>query len=284
MTTHFAPPLALTIAGLDPTCGAGVGADLKTFAAHHCYGLACVTALTAQNTHGVESFAAVEAGTVARQLECLLGDVRPSAVKIGMLANAAIVKAVAAAIRRFEIGTVVLDPVLRASSGAALLDKAGVAALREELLPLAAVATPNLEEAAELVGQAVENEEQMAEAARALRARGARAVVVTGGHLEKPVDALCVGDEVEMLGGERVRTPHTHGTGCTFSAAVAANLALGKSLHDAVVQAKAYVSAALRAAYAIGGGAGPLNHLFRWQEPVRSKNVDPAPLPEYTTR
>ncbi|MGH9542318.1 MAG: bifunctional hydroxymethylpyrimidine kinase/phosphomethylpyrimidine kinase [Terriglobales bacterium] len=284
MNQFAAPPVALTIAGLDPTCGAGIGADLKTFAANHCYGVAAITALTVQNTQGVRGFTAVAAPVLADQLDCLLADVTPAAIKIGMLANAKLVEAVAAALEKARAGWVVLDPVLRASSGAALVDDAGIEALQRRLLPLVSIVTPNLDEAAALTGLPVTSESQMVEAARALHARGARAVVVTGGHLEKPLDVFFDGGQPLPLGGDRVRTPHTHGTGCTFSAALAANLALGKTLQDAVVQAKAYVCAALRSAYAIGAGPGPLNHLYRFQEPVRPKNIDPAPLPEYTTR
>ncbi|MGH9533753.1 MAG: bifunctional hydroxymethylpyrimidine kinase/phosphomethylpyrimidine kinase [Terriglobales bacterium] len=278
-----APPIALTIAGFDPTGGAGVAADLKTFAANHCYGAACITALTVQNTQTTRRYQAVSAELLTEQLECLLGDVTPAAVKIGMLANAEIVSVVAAALRG-RATTVVLDPVLAASSGTELLDAAGRKALLRELLPLAAVITPNLAEASLLTGLPVTNEAQMADAARALREQGAQAIIVTGGHLERPVDVLLAGGEPAAIGGDRVRTLHTHGTGCTFSAALAANLAHGKALMDAVVQAKAYVCAALRAAYPVGGGIGPLNHLFRLQEPLRPKNIDPAPIPEYTTR
>lgn len=277
------PPIALTIAGFDPTGGAGISADLKTFAANHCYGAAIITALTVQNTQGTRRYEAVAAGLLAEQLDFLLADITPAAVKIGMLANAEIVGVAAAALRPLS-AAVVLDPVLRASSGAELLDPAGRHALLRELLPLAAVITPNLDEAAILTSRPVTNEAQMADAARALRDQGARAVVVTGGHLERPVDILVSDGAPIPIGGDRVRTVHTHGTGCTFSAAVAANLAQGKALTDAVVQAKAYVCAALRAAYPVGGGVGPLHHLFRLQEPLRPKNIDPAPIAEYTTR
>lgn len=279
-----APPVVLTIAGFDPTCGAGIAADLKTFAANHCYGVAAVTAITIQNTLGARGYAAVAAATLAEQIECLTADLAPAAIKIGMLANRELVEVVASALERTPAAWVVLDPVLRATSGAALIDEPGIEAMKRRLLKAVSVITPNLDEAALLTGLPVTNEPQMHEAAAALHAMGARAVVVTGGHLEKPVDVLFDGAAATSLGGDRVRTPHTHGTGCTFSAALAANLAQGKNLGDAVVQAKAYVSAALRAAYPIGGGSGPLNHLYRLQEPVRPKNIDPAPLPEYTTR
>lgn len=265
-----------------------MAADLKTFAANHCYGAAVITALTVQNTQGVCRYQAVAPDFLAEQLECLLADLHPAAVKIGMLANAEIVAVVAAALRG-RSGTVVLDPVMNATSGAELLDAPGREALIRDLLPLATVVTPNLAEAAQLTGRRVETEAQMADAARALLDLGAHAAVVTGGHLERPVDVLLAGGQAAgspavVLGGDRVRTPHTHGTGCTFSAALAANLGHGKAIGDAVVQAKAYVCAALRAAYPIGGGIGPLNHLFRLQEPLRPKNIDPAPIPEYTTR
>lgn len=278
-----APPIALTIAGFDPTGGAGIAADLKTFAANHCYGAAAITALTIQNTHGVHSFQAVPPDFLAAQLGFLLADLSPAAIKIGMLANAEVVAVVASALRG-QGAAVVLDPVLNASSGAELLTPPGREALIRDLLPFAKVVTPNLAEAALLTGRTVETEAQMADAAHALQDLGAHAVVVTGGHLERPVDLLLDGGQTTVLGGDRVRTPHTHGTGCTFSAALAANLGHGKAMMDAVVQAKAYVCAALRTAYPIGGGIGPLNHLFRLQEPLRPKNIDPAPIAEYTTR
>ncbi|MGH9505938.1 MAG: bifunctional hydroxymethylpyrimidine kinase/phosphomethylpyrimidine kinase [Terriglobales bacterium] len=277
------PPIALTIAGFDPTGGAGIAADLKTFAANHCYGVAAITALTVQNSQATRSYQPVAPELLAEQLACLLADVNPAAVKLGMLANAWIVAVTAAALRS-RPAPIVLDPVLHATSGAELLDMAGREAMMRELLPLAAVITPNLAEAALLTGRPVESEAQMADAARALHDMGAQAVVVTGGHLDRPLDLLWADGKATMLGGDRIRTPHTHGTGCTFSAALAANLAHGKALSDAVVQAKAYVCAALRSAYPIGGGIGPLNHLFRLQEPLRPRNIDPAPIPEYTTR
>jgi hydroxymethylpyrimidine/phosphomethylpyrimidine kinase len=206
------PPIALTIAGFDPTSGAGVSADLKTFAANHCYGVAAITALTVQNTRATRRYEAVAAGVLAEQLDFLLADITPAAVKIGMLANADIVAVAAAALRPLS-AAVVLDPVLRASSGAELLDQAGRKALLRELLPLATVLTPNLDEAATLTGRPVTNEAQMADAARALRDQGARAVVVTGGHLERPVDILISDGAPIPIGGDRVRTVHTHGTG-----------------------------------------------------------------------
>lgn len=287
-SSPIAPPIALAIAGFDPTGGAGIAADLKTFAANHCYGAAVITALTVQNTQGVRRYQAVAPDFLAEQLDYLLRDLHPAAIKLGMLANAETIAVVAAALRG-RPGAVVLDPVLHATSGAELLDAAGREALIQELLPMATVVTPNLAEAALLTGRTVETEAQMADAARVLQDLGAHAVVVTGGHLERPVDVLLAagqeaGRPAIVLGGDRVRTPHTHGTGCTFSSALAANLGYGKALNDAVVQAKAYVCAALRSAYPIGGGIGPLNHLFRLQEPLRPKNIDPAPIPEYTTR
>lgn len=285
MAPHSAPALVLTVAGLDPTAGAGILADIKTFAANQVYGLACVSAMTVQNTHGAHSYVAVDAEMLEQQLESLLSDLQPRAVKLGMLGSAATVEVVARQLQRHPAPWVVLDPVWKATSGAALMDAAGWQALRERLLPLVSVVTPNVYEACELARQAASTQmADLEQAAIAIRELGPRYVVITGGHLDRPTDLLYDGEKFVTMAGDRVRTPNTHGTGCTFSAALAANLANGKQMQDAVVLAKAYLTAALKQAYAIGGGPGPLNHLYRLQEAPVSRNVEPAPQMTHTTR
>lgn len=279
-----APAIVLTIAGFDPTSGAGVTADIKTIAANNGYGVACITALTVQNSAATRRFEPVAPELLEEQLEFLLPDVQPQAVKIGMLGTAATVRVVARVLKRHSIPWVVLDPIVRASSGALLLDDEGLEAMRRDLFPNISVITPNLMEAELLAGTPIQNIADMERAAAGLLQFGIPYVVITGGHLDRPIDLLCDGTRASTFSAERVRTSNTHGTGCTFSAALATNLALGKQMDDAVVQAKAYVTAALKNSYAIGTGRGPLNHLYRLQQPAPLKNVDPAPLPEHTTR
>ncbi|MGH9481453.1 MAG: bifunctional hydroxymethylpyrimidine kinase/phosphomethylpyrimidine kinase [Terriglobales bacterium] len=279
-----APPLVLTIAGLDPTAGAGVAADLKTIAANQGYGLVCAAALTVQNTQGARAYLPVPANVLEEQLECLLSELQPRAVKIGMLGNRKNVEVVARQLELHPIPWVVLDPIRAATGGAPLMDDEGWAALRKRLIPMTSVLTPNVDEAEALSGVSLTKPAEMEAAAIKLHAMGARYVVITGGHWERPVDLFYDGAEFVQLSGERVRTANTHGTGCTFAAALATMLACGKQIQDAVVQAKAYVAAALRQSYALGPGPGPLNHLFRMQESLPSRNVDPAPLTEFTTR
>lgn len=278
------PPLVLTIAGFDPTSGAGITADLKTFAANQTYGVACISCHTVQNTQGARSFYPVPPAQLEEELECLLEDVSPQAGKLGMLGTRAAVEVVMRQLERHRLPWLVLDPVYAATSGVRLCDEDAWQLLRERLLPLAHVVTPNLGEAAALTGLAVTKLAEMEEAARRIHQMGVRYVVIKGGHLERPVDLVFDGDQMVTLAADRVRTPNTHGTGCTFSAAIAANLAGGKRVLDAVVQAKAYVTAALKQSYTIGAGPGPLNHLYRLQESPASRNVDPAPLAEHTTR
>lgn len=279
-----APPLVLTIAGLDPTAGAGVAADLKVIAANQGYGLVCAAALTVQNTHGARAYLPVPANVLEEQLECLLTELQPRAVKIGMLGNRKNVEVVARMLEQHPIPWVVLDPIRAATGGAPLMDDDGWTALRKRLIPLTSVLTPNVPEAEVLTGLTLAKPADMEEAAVKLHALGAHYVVIKGGHWERPLDLLYDGANFLPLAGDRVRTTNTHGTGCTFAAALATNLACGKQIQDAVVLAKAYVAAALRQSYAIGPGPGPLNHLFRLQESLPSRNVDPAPLAEFTTR
>lgn len=262
-------PVILAIAGFDPSGGAGIVADLKTFHAHLCYGVAAITALTVQNTQGVQSAHAVDAGALRETIRALLADGHVSVIKTGMLMNRANVQVVGEILGENPDLPVVIDPVIRSSSGKELLDAPGVEALKSELLARATVITPNLAEAAILAGMRVENVEEMKAAARQLISMGARAVVVTGGHLEKPADVLAEGNACEVFSGDRIKPDSTHGTGCTFASALAANLALGRTLTDSVVLAKAYVTEAIRKAYAIGPGQWPLNHLYRMQQQPR---------------
>lgn len=272
-------PVVLTIAGFDPSGGAGIAADLKTFAANNCYGVAAITALTVQNTQGVSEVRPAGAPLLKASIQSLLADGRVKAVKIGMLANRANAEAVAEVLDAQGSLPSVLDPVVRSSSGKELIDAGGLEFLRKNLLSRVSVITPNLEEAATLTALKVENVEGMKAAAQKLLEMGARAVVVTGGHLEKAIDVYAEGSECETFVGDRVKPDNTHGTGCTFSSAIAANLALGRQLPDAVVLAKAYVTEAIRKAYAVGPGRLPLNHFYRMQETPRAVDSTP-PVPE----
>lgn len=275
---HNTPPILLTIAGFDPTCGAGIAADLKTFAAHNCYGIAAVTALTVQSTLGVRAVHATPAATLRAQLEALAEDATIAAVKIGMLANRANASVVAEFLDKHKFVHVVLDPVSRPTAGdAELLDAAGLKFVRDELLKRASVITPNIPEAEFLTGMEVKDVAGMKAAGQKLLEMGARAVIVTGGHLEKPIDVLCEGTEIETFGGDHVRSPNTHGTGCTFSSAIAAQFATGQQLHEAVILAKAYVTKAIEKSYQTGKGAGPLNQLFRFHQEPPARGVHEVP-------
>src|SRR5262245_41322869 len=255
---------ALTIAGSDSGGGAGIQADLKTFAALGVYGTSAITAVTAQNTMGVTACAALEADLVTAQIEAVAGDITIHATKIGMLANAAIVEAVVAAIEELELPLVVLDPVMIAKSGDRLLDEDGVLALRAELLPLARVVTPNLPEAEALSGRTIASLADAHAAARAIHQMGARAVIIKGGHGSSPeiVDLLLDGDAVHEFRTPRIETRNTHGTGCTFASAIAAHLALGRPLPEAAERAQRYVAGAIAHGFPIGHGHGPLNHFW----------------------
>jgi hydroxymethylpyrimidine/phosphomethylpyrimidine kinase len=273
------PPatVILTIAGFDPSGGAGITADLKTFAANNCYGVAAITALTVQNTQGVSEVRPVEPAFLKSSIEALMADGRFKAVKIGMVGNTANAKVVREFLDVTSSIPSVLDPVLRASSGKELVDEAGFDYLRKHLLSRVTVVTPNMAEAAALADMKVENLETMKAAAQKIIELGARAVIVTGGHLDKAIDVLCDDSGCKTFTGDRIKTEMTHGTGCTFSSAVAANLALGRPLADAVVLAKAYVTEAIRKAYAIGPGRVPLNHLYRMQQAPRLDLTPPLP-------
>jgi hydroxymethylpyrimidine/phosphomethylpyrimidine kinase len=260
--------IALTIAGSDSGGGAGIQADLKTFHQFGVFGTSVITAVTAQNTVGVLAWEPVSAALVTRQLDALAADLPPLAVKSGMLASAALVETVAAGIVRHRLPNYVLDPVMVATSGDRLLDDAGEQIVARRLLPLASLVTPNLDEAAILVGEPVATPDAMERAGRALLARGARAALVKGGHLsgDQVVDVLVTDRGARRFTRPRLDTTSTHGTGCTLSAAVTAGLALGRPLEQAVADALDFVHRAIAAAPGLGRGAGggrghgPLNH------------------------
>ncbi|MBI2828719.1 MAG: bifunctional hydroxymethylpyrimidine kinase/phosphomethylpyrimidine kinase [Acidobacteria bacterium] len=255
---------ALTIAGSDSSGGAGIQADLKTFAAHGVYGLSVITAVTAQNTIGVTKFEAVSADLVSAQMEAVVSDIGAHAVKTGMLANAAIVEAVAAGVDNLEIPWLVVDPVMIAKSGDRLINDDAVGAIKSELLRRAFLVTPNIPEAETLAGITIGAEEARREAARRIIALGAAAVIITGGHFPSPdiVDLLYDGRRFIEFRTERVTGRNTHGTGCTFAAAVTAHLALGHLLEEAVPRAQQYVAGAIRAASDLGRGPGPMDHFW----------------------
>ncbi|HHY93025.1 MAG TPA: bifunctional hydroxymethylpyrimidine kinase/phosphomethylpyrimidine kinase [Firmicutes bacterium] len=255
-------PRVLTIAGSDSGGGAGIQADLKTFTVLGAYGMSALTAVTAQNTLGVQGIYPLSPAAVAQQLTSVLSDIGADAAKTGMLFSAAIIEAVAEKVKEFGLTRLVVDPVMVAKGGARLLEDSAAAALREKLLPLASVVTPNLPEAEVLAAMPIREVADMQEAARRIVALGARAVVVKGGHLAgPPLDLLYDGSAFHQFTGERYPTKNTHGTGCTFSAALAVGLARGLALPAAVAQAKAFTAAAIRGAAPLGHGHGPTNHL-----------------------
>lgn len=256
---------ALTIAGSDSGAGAGIQADLKTFAAHGVYGTSAITALTAQNTTGVFGVHAVPPEFVTAQIEAVMGDIGCDAVKTGMLATAAIVEAVAAAVEGLDLPHLVVDPVMVAKGGDRLLDESAVQALRSTLLRLAHVVTPNAPEAEVLSGLRIESLDDMVRAADAILTLGPSAVIVKGGHLEgdEAVDLLVDRHHREWLRAPRLAVRNTHGTGCTFAAAIAARLARGETLDEAARGAKEYVTGAMRHGVAVGRGHQPLGHFWR---------------------
>jgi hydroxymethylpyrimidine/phosphomethylpyrimidine kinase len=271
------PNVVLTIAGFDPSSGAGVTADIKTMAAHGCYGVACITAMTVQSTAGVKRVEPCDPDLVADTLRELAADVKIGAVHIGMLGTGKVAKAVADFLRHAKLTNVVLDPILRSTSGADLVDAEGRKVLVEQLLRFATVVTPNVDEAAALTGLPVSNLDQMRAAAIKLHEMGAESVVVTGGNLEKAIDLLSFqtrrGVEQEVFKSERQRSNSTHGTGCAFATAMACNLALDRGLPEAVLLAKAYVSAAISKGHPLGRGIGPVHHLYRMQQHRRTGAV-----------
>ncbi|MGE5326981.1 MAG: bifunctional hydroxymethylpyrimidine kinase/phosphomethylpyrimidine kinase [Deltaproteobacteria bacterium] len=272
--------VVLTIAGFDPSGGAGISADLKTFAANNCYGVAAITALTVQNTQGVKEVRPVEAPLLKASIEAVMADGRVKAVKIGMVGSRANAEVLRGFLESATSLPSVLDPVVRSSSGMEFLSAEGLEYLKKHLLGRVSVVTPNMAEAAALTGMKVENLESMKAAAQKIMEMGARAVIVTGGHLDKAIDVLYNGSGCQTFAGDRIKVDSTHGTGCTFSSAITAHLALGRSLGDAVVLAKAYVTEAIRKAYPIGPGRIPLNHLYRMQQAPRLDTTAAMPEPE----
>jgi hydroxymethylpyrimidine/phosphomethylpyrimidine kinase len=259
---------ALTIAGSDSGGGAGIQADLKTFAAHGVYGVSAITAITAQNTLGVSGVHVVPAEMVTAQIEAVVSDIGCDAVKTGMLATSATVEAVAAAVEALDLPNLVVDPVMVAKSGDRLLDDQAVHTLRSALLRLARVVTPNIPEAEVLCGMTIKSVSDMRVAAERLAALKPSAVVLKGGHLEGPdvVDVIFEHGRIVELAGPRIQSRHTHGTGCTFAAAITAQLAKRQTLEDAVREAKNYVAHAMQTGIPLGGGHRPLDHFWRAAE------------------
>jgi hydroxymethylpyrimidine/phosphomethylpyrimidine kinase len=284
------PPVILTIAGFDPSSGAGISADVKTIAAHGCYGVACITALTVQSTSGVRRVEPVDPALIRDTLEELDADLEIAAVHIGMLGSAKVVKAVADFLEAAEktgntsskpgtarLPNIVLDPVLKSSSGADLLDSAGTRLLIERLIPVADVITPNTAEASALTALRVTDLETMREAAAQLHQMGAAAVVITGGDLEKAIDLLSYrsskGTQQEVFKAERQRSTSTHGTGCAFATSMACHLGLDRGLAEATLLAKTYVGAAIANAQILGKGTGPVHHLYRMTQQRRATST-----------
>ena len=279
--------VVLTIAGFDPSSGAGVTADIKTVAAHGCYGVGCITALTVQSTAGVRRVEGVTPDVVTDTLRELKADLQISAVHIGMLGSGKVAGAVANFLETAKLPNIVLDPIIKSSSGTDLIDAAGLRVLIERLLPLATVITPNVDEAAAMTGLEVTNLEQMRAAATRLQQMGSASVVITGGHLDKAIDLLSFKagrgrQEQEVFKSDRLRSNSTHGTGCAFATAMACHLARGRGLPEAVLLAKAYVAAAIANGQPLGRGVGPVHHLYRMHQQRRVVINDPQ-SPNETT-
>ena len=279
MSNHInvAPNLLLTIAGFDPSCGAGIAADLKTFAAHGCYGVAAITSLTVQSTEGVQAVHNTPSAELREQLEVLAKDCDIAAVKIGMLGNRGNAVVVAEFLDAHKFEHVVHDPVMKSSSGAELLDAAGLKYLVAELLKRSTVITPNVPEAEILTGLEIKDVAGMEAAARKIVEMGAHGVIVKGGHMERAIDVLFDGETITLLGGERVKANNNHGTGCTFASAVAAQLASGRGLTEAAMLAKAYVTKAIEKGYAIGKGRTPLDHFYRLRTEPPARGIHEVP-------
>src|ERR1700722_2806273 len=261
--SQTAPPILLTIAGFDPSCGAGIAADLKTFAAHGCYGVAAITSITVQNTQGVTTVHNTPSSELREQLEALASDCEIAAVKIGMLGNRGNAVAITEFLDAHKFAHVVHDPVMKSSSGTELLDSGGIKYMMADLLKRSSVITPNVPEAEVLTGILIKDLANMEDAARKLVEMGARAVIVKGGHTERAVDVVFDGTDMIPLAGEKVADRQLHGTGCTFASALAAQLAAGRSLVEAATLSKAYVTKAIEKAYAVGKGRLPLDHFYR---------------------
>lgn len=277
----LAPAKALTIAGSDSGSGAGIQADLKTFAALGVYGTSALTAVTAQNTRGVFAVAEVPEEIVAMQIDLILEDIGADAAKTGMLSSGSIISVVADRIEAWGVSSLVVDPVMVAKGGHPLLQERAVSALREKLLPLALVVTPNIPEAEILAGMKIATPEAAREAARVIAALGPRYVVVKGGHLAgDATDVVFDGEAFTEFSAERIQTQNTHGTGCSFSAAITAFLARGFAPLEAIDRAKRWLTEAIRQSYAIGDGHSPVNHFhefdFSSEAPIRRKGAPVA--------
>jgi hydroxymethylpyrimidine/phosphomethylpyrimidine kinase len=279
MSNHMnlAPNLLLTIGGFDPSCGAGIAADLKTFAAHGCYGVAAITSLTVQSTEGVQAVHNTPSAELREQLEILAKDCDIAAVKIGMLGNRGNAVVVAEFLDAHRFAHVVHDPVMKSSSGAELLDAAGIKYLATELLKRSTVITPNVPEAEILAGLEIKDVAGMEAAARKIVEMGAQAVIVKGGHMERAIDVLFDGEKITQLGGDRVKADNYHGTGCTFASTITAQLASGRGLTEAAMLAKAYVTKAIEKGYAIGKGRIPLDHFYRLRTEPPARGIHEVP-------
>lgn len=254
---------ALSIAGSDSSGGAGIQADMKTMSAHGIYAMTAITALTAQNTTGVISIQESTPDFLADQLDAVFTDIFPDAVKIGMMANAALIRVIAQKLKQYHARHIVVDPVMVATSGSKLMQEDALDTLTHELLPLAELVTPNIPEAEVLSGMRITSAEDMVAAAKHMEQAFSCAVLLKGGHdLNNANDLLCRNGEIQWFHGRRINNPNTHGTGCTLSSAIASNLACGMELDEAVRRAKEYISGALAAMLDLGKGSGPMNHLF----------------------
>ncbi len=257
---------ALSIAGSDCSGGAGIQADLKTMTMNGVYAMSAITALTAQNTTGVRGILEVSPEFLAQQIDAVFEDIRPDAVKIGMVASSGLIQAIAERLQFYKAQNIVVDPVMVATSGARLIEEEAVETLKKCLLPLAAVVTPNIPEAEILSGRKIAGEEDMVDAARIISDTYHCAVLCKGGHsINDANDLLYADGEIHWFHGKRIQNPNTHGTGCTLSSAIAANLAKGYDLAQSVQRAKAYISGALAAMLDLGQGSGPMNHAFDLQ-------------------
>lgn len=255
---------ALTIAGSDSGGGAGIQADLKTFSAHGVFGMSVITSVTAQNTVEVRSIQHIDTSMIRDQMEAVLDDIGTDAIKIGMLGSAKITRAVAEVLTVYTPKHVILDPVMISKSGHHLLEADAVAELKSKLLPLASLVTPNLPEAEELTGRQIKTKQDVYNASEAIHQSGVQAVLIKGGHFAGNSDDLFFdGETFTWLKSERIQTPNTHGTGCTLSAAIAANLAKGLTMLEAIKMAKAYITGAIQNSLSIGKGHGPLNHFYQ---------------------
>jgi hydroxymethylpyrimidine/phosphomethylpyrimidine kinase len=275
--TNATPPILLTIAGFDPSCGAGTAADLKTFAAHGCYGVAAITSLTVQNTQGVQEVQNTQSAMLRAQLDALAKDSDIAAVKIGMLGNRGNAAVVAEFLDAHKFAHVVHDPVMKSSSGTELLDAVGIKYVIAEMLKRSSVITPNVPEAEILTGLTIKDVADMETAARKIVEMGARAVIVKGGHMDRAVDVLFDGNEIFVLAGDKNREDTLHGTGCTFASAIAAQLAAGRGLAEATMLAKAYVTKAIEKAYATGKGREPLDHFYRQRIEPPARGIHEVP-------